>query len=80
MTVYGMNGDLAGQGVPEKVTLITNGLESVYNFNLILLISVLVILYGSVTKKPTIPVMLASAAIAMFNAYLIQGFLDYMTS
>lgn len=74
MTVYGMNGDLAGQGVPEKVTLITNGLESVYNFNLILLIPVLVILYGSVTKKPTIPVMLASAAIAMFNAYLIQGF------
>lgn len=74
MTVYGMNGDLAGQGVPEKVTLITNGLENVYNFNLILLIPVLVILYGSVTKKPTIPVMLASAAIAMFNAYLIQGF------
>ncbi|EMR3754257.1 hypothetical protein OMG73_002055 [Proteus mirabilis] len=74
MTVYGMNGDLAGQGVPEKVTLITNGLENIYHFNLILLIPVLVILYGSVTKKPTIPVMLASAAIAMLNAYLIQGF------
>jgi NhaC family Na+:H+ antiporter len=32
------------------------------------------VLYGSITKKPTIPIMLVSALVAMANASFIQGF------
>ena len=39
-----------------------------------LLIPLLIILIGSVWKKPTIPVMLLSSAVAVFNAVVIQHF------
>lgn len=74
MTVYGLNGDLAGSIVPDKVLVITEGLKNIYHFNLFLLLPVVIVLYGSITKKPTIPVMLVSALVAMLNAGFIQGF------
>ncbi|ATM76086.1 Na+/H+ antiporter NhaC [Serratia fonticola] len=74
MFVYGMNGDLAGASVPDKVLIITEGLKSIYHFNLLLLLPIAIVLYGSITKKPTIPVMLVSALVAMLNASFIQGF------
>ncbi len=72
--VYGLNADVSSVAIPEKVTAITQGLEGIYHFNLFLLLPVFIVLYGSITKKPTIPVMLVSALFAMFNAALIQGF------
>ncbi|WP_447886322.1 Na+/H+ antiporter NhaC [Serratia fonticola] len=74
MFVYGMNGDLAGASVPDKVLIITEGLQGIYHFNLLLLLPIAIVLYGSITKKPTIPVMLVSALVAMLNASFIQGF------
>lgn len=74
MFVYGMNGDLAGASVPDKVQLITEGLQGIYHFDLLLLLPIAIVLYGSITKKPTIPVMLVSALVAMLNATFIQGF------
>lgn len=38
MTLYGMNGDLGGSTVPDKVQLITEGLKGIYHFNLLLLL------------------------------------------
>lgn len=58
-----------------KVDQITTALSSIFNWNVImLLIPVLIILIGSATKKPTIPVMILSSAFAMFNAVVIQHF------
>lgn len=74
MLFYGMNSNLVGEDVSEKVALITNSLENIYTFNLVLLLPVVIILYGSVTKKPTIPMMLVSAIIAMLNAFFIRYF------
>ncbi|HGM5491222.1 TPA: Na+/H+ antiporter NhaC [Serratia fonticola] len=74
MLVYGMNGDLAGATAPDKVLIITEGLKGIYHFNLLLLLPIAIVLYGSITKKPTIPVMLVSALVAMLNASFIQGF------
>ena len=51
-------------------------LEQVYHFNFLLLIPVAIVLWGSITKKPTIPVMLLSAFIAIINAILIQKILS----
>lgn len=73
--VYGMNGDFHDASTPEKVLNMIAGLEQIYHFNVILLlIPVIIILWGSVSKKPTIPVMLLSAFIAVLNALFIQGF------
>lgn len=74
MTVYGFNSGLASDDVPERIILITEGLNNVYHFNPLMLLPVIIVLYGSITKKPTIPIMLVSAVVAMFNAYFIQGF------
>lgn len=58
-----------------KVDQITTALSNVFNWNIImLLIPVLIILVGSATRKPTIPVMILSSAFAMFNAVVIQHF------
>lgn len=73
--VYGTSGDFHDVATPEKVLSMLNGLEQIYHFNvLMLLIPVVIILWGSITKKPTIPVMLLSAAVAIFNAVVIQHF------
>lgn len=74
MIVYGMNSGLISDGIPERITLITDSLANVYSLNLLLLLPIIIVLYGSITKKPTIPVMLVSALIAMLNAYFIQDF------
>ncbi|CAK9886643.1 MAG: Malate-2H(+)/Na(+)-lactate antiporter [Candidatus Erwinia impunctatus] len=74
LLIYGMSGDLGNAAVPEKVSLIINGLDDVFHFNLLLLLPVAIVLYGSVTRKPTIPVMLLSALVAVLNAVWIQGF------
>lgn len=74
MLFYGMSSSLVGEDVSEKVALITNSLENIYTFNLVLVLPVIVILYGSVTKKPIIPMMLVSTVIAMLNAFFIQHF------
>ncbi|TCP92127.1 transporter (NhaC family) [Cricetibacter osteomyelitidis] len=73
--IYGMNGDFHHVATPEKVVNMLNGLEQIYHFNVFfLVIPVIIVLWGSITKKPTIPVMLLSASIAMLNAVVIQGF------
>lgn len=74
LTVYGLSGDTAGAELPDKVIAITEGLREIYSFNLLLLLPVAIVLYGSITRKPTIPVMLVSALVAMLNAGFIQGF------
>lgn len=74
MLCYGLSVDLAGAAITDKVTLITDGLQSIYHFNWLLLLPIAIVLYGSASKKPTIPVMLVSALCAMLNAAFIQGF------
>ena len=52
-----------------------NTLSQAFTWNVVmLLIPLLIILIGSAWKKPTIPVMLLSSAVAMFNAVVIQHF------
>lgn len=59
---------------PEKVVAILSALEHLFKFNFLVIVPPLIVLYGSVTKKPTIPVMLLSSAVAFINAIVFQGF------
>lgn len=49
-------------------------LEEIFNFNIVLLLPVLIVLYGSFTRKPTVPVMLISGIVAACNAMFFHGF------
>lgn len=72
--IYGSNIANIDVATPEKILEMIVGLESVYNFNFLLLIPVIIVLWGSITKMPTIPIMLLSSLVAAIFAIVIQGF------
>lgn len=73
-TIVGLNIDVGSAGTPERVNQVMGSMESIFDFNILLLIPVIIVLAGSLLKKPTIPVMLLSSAIAIFNGLVFQGF------
>ena len=48
-------------------------LEAMYDFNLLLLLPVVMILVGSIMKKPTLPVMMGSTVLAGIEALIFQN-------
>lgn len=56
----------------ESVNTMLTQLESMYNFNILLLLPVILILAGSILKKPTLPVMMGSTVLAGIEALLFQ--------
>lgn len=76
-TVYLIAGHSSVVGTvatPQRVTDIIVGLESLYHFNLLLILPPVLVLWGAVTKRPVIPVMLAACVLAIGLAVVIQGF------
>lgn len=71
--VTGINSSGAGE-VPEKVGTILNTLDTIFDWNILLLLPILIVLAGSIMKKPTIPVMLIASIVAMANGMIFQGF------
>lgn len=59
---------------PEKITGILQSLGSLYHFNLLLILPPILVLWGAVTKRPVIPVMLAACALAIVIGVGLQGF------
>lgn len=61
-----------------QVNLIINNLSQLFNLSmpvgLLLLVPPLIVVAGSLLKKPTIPVMMISSAVAVIIAITVQGF------
>ena len=73
--VLGLRTNVSSLATPETVTNMLDNLSSIFKMNVVLaLIPVVIIIYGSVTRKPTIPVMGISAASAMLIGIFYQGF------
>lgn len=72
--IAGLFSNQGGAEIPEKVTLIMATLSETFNWNLLYIVPVIIILYGAMTRKPTIPVMLLASAMALFNALVFEGF------
>ena len=62
-----------GLQIPDTSASIAQ-LEGIYHFNIILLLPVAIVLYGSISKKPTVPVMFISGIVAIINAVVFHGF------
>ncbi|MGP1613435.1 MAG: Na+/H+ antiporter NhaC [Catonella sp.] len=70
--VMGQLGNLGSAKVPEMVGIMTSNLDKMFNWNILLLLPIIIVLAGSITKKPTIPVMLVASAFALINAKVFQ--------
>ena len=64
---------VAGAYFGDKLSPLSDTTNIAFNWNLLLLVPVLVVLVGSIMKMPTVPVMLVSCATAIFNAVVFQG-------
>ena len=76
MVVYlfvGLNasGDLVR---PESVQLMMDQLDTMFNFNIILLLPFVLVVLGSVRKWPTIPTMLGTSLLTVVLGAIVQGF------
>ncbi|MGL6119824.1 MAG: Na+/H+ antiporter NhaC [Fusobacteriaceae bacterium] len=49
-------------------------LKAIYNWNILLVIPIIIVLYGSITKKPTMPTLIISAISAGLLALIFQKF------
>lgn len=72
--ITGLNINVSDVATPEKVETILNTLQQIFKYNIFIIIPPIIVLYGSIKKKPTIPVMLISSSVALFNAIVFQGF------
>ncbi|MDC9613608.1 Na+/H+ antiporter NhaC [Xenorhabdus khoisanae] len=59
---------------PEKITEIIQSLENLYHFNLLLILPPMLVLWGAMTKRPVIPVMLTACTLAIAIGIGVQGF------
>ncbi|CEP80742.1 Na+/H+ antiporter NhaC [Paraclostridium sordellii] len=59
---------------PELVTTMTTQLDSMFNFNIILLMPIFLVILGSVRKWPTIPTMLGTSIFTIILGVAVQGF------
>ncbi|QSX35057.1 Na+/H+ antiporter NhaC [Shewanella avicenniae] len=59
---------------PQKVVGIIDGLAQLYQFNLLLLLPPLIILYGALRQKPVLPLMLLASLVGLVLGTVLQGF------
>lgn len=59
---------------PESVTILQTQLSSMFNWNIILLLPVVLVIFGSLKKWPTIPTMLGSSMLSTVIGVFVQGF------
>ncbi|MCS2160323.1 Na+/H+ antiporter NhaC [Scandinavium sp. H11S7] len=69
----GLNIDTSGS-TPESITVLMTSIAEIYNFNFLLILPPLIVLYGSLTKKPPIPMLFLSTLVSVILALVFQVF------
>ncbi|MDP0507221.1 MAG: Na+/H+ antiporter NhaC [Fusobacterium sp. JB019] len=72
--IVGLKIPVSEMATPEKVGVILSTLDKMFTWNPLIILPPVLVLYGSFKKKPTIPVMLISSSIALFNGIVFQKF------
>lgn len=72
--VMGMGYTGSEAGLPENTVAMLGTLDQMFKWNIILLLPMVMILWGALTRKPSTLVMLASAALAIVLGVFYQGF------
>lgn len=72
--IAGLSTPVSSVTSPEKVQLMLSTLDTMFNWNILLLLPPVIVFYGAYRKKPTIPIMLLSSTIASIMGMLFQRF------
>ncbi|MFD2211536.1 Na+/H+ antiporter NhaC [Virgibacillus halophilus] len=75
--VWGIAGVMVGSGSnPNEggVKVMLEQLDTIYHWNVFMLLPFIIVLWGAVRKKPTVPIMLFSSLVAVFVGVLSNGF------
>lgn len=70
--IAGLRADASAYASSETVTVMLDQLDTMFNWNILLILPVLIVLGGSLLQKPTIPVMLLSTIVAGIEAVVFQ--------
>jgi NhaC family Na+:H+ antiporter len=62
------------QGTTQQVEITLNSISSMFNFSWFLLVPPAIVLWGSIKKRATIPVLLTSTVVAVVLAFIFQRF------
>ncbi|WP_409309751.1 Na+/H+ antiporter NhaC [Pectobacterium sp. B1J-3] len=69
----GLNIDSSGS-TPDSITVLMTSIAEIYHFNILLILPPLIVLYGSLTKKPPVPMLFLSTLVSMILALVFQTF------
>lgn len=70
--IAGNSFQISGTGLSAEVTAMLDTMDQMYNWNILLLIPLVVVLAGSILKKPTTPVMVLATFIGGIEALVFQ--------
>ena len=73
-TYFGISQHIGHIDTPERIVQITSSLEGTFDFNLLVLLPPVLVLAGSLLRKPTIPVMFLASFVSLICAVAFQGF------
>ena len=71
--VVGLRADASNYATADSVVAMMGQLSQMYNFNILILIPVLLVLAGSLMQWPTIPVMVVSSVVAGIEGIVFQS-------
>lgn len=71
--IVGLNANTAAGATSEAVTNMMAQLDQMYDWNILILLPVIIVLAGSLMKLPTIPVMILSTVVAGVEGIFLQG-------
>lgn len=71
--IVGLNANTAAGATSEAVTNMMAQLDQMYDWNILILLPVILVLAGSLLKLPTIPVMILSTVVAGLEGIFMQG-------
>ncbi|MFD1412410.1 Na+/H+ antiporter NhaC [Oceanobacillus jeddahense] len=77
MIVYffaGLHLSSGNTATPETMNMMLQTLTEMFNWNILLLLPPVIILYGAIRKKPTLPMIIFSSAVAAILGIFMQGF------
>lgn len=72
--IVGSNYSISGDSLPESTLVMMSALDTVYKWNIILIIPFIIILFGSITKKSVVPTLFVASISAILIGILYQGF------
>lgn len=72
--VMGLSTTSSGSGLPENTLQMLSTLDTVFHWNIIVLIPLVIVILGSIFKLPSTAVMMVSSVVAMLIGVFYQGF------